>query len=61
NQKRVDKSLTLELFGYDLDNEPSNTWSPEKLAVFLTRSFACRYKKQPAHGRAGCLAFRMTY
>ena len=37
NQKRVDKSLALELFGYDLDNEPSNTWSPEKLAVFLTR------------------------
>lgn len=37
NQKRVDKSLALELFGYDLDNEPSDTWSPEKLAVFITR------------------------
>ena len=39
NQKRVDKSLALELFGYNLDNEPQNTWSPEKLAVFLTRKF----------------------
>lgn len=37
NQKKVDKSLALELFGYDVDNEPQNTWSPEKLAVYLTR------------------------
>lgn len=37
NQKRVDKSLALELFGYDVDNEPRDTWSPEKLSVFLTR------------------------
>lgn len=39
NQKRVDKSLALELFGYSVDSEPQNTWSPEKLAVFLTRKF----------------------
>lgn len=39
NQKRVDKSLALELFGFDVDNEPQNTWSPEKLSVFLTRKF----------------------
>lgn len=39
NQKRVDKSLALELFGYSVDNEPQNTWSPEKLAVYLTRKF----------------------
>lgn len=39
NQKRVDKSLALELFGYSVDNEPQNTWSPEKLAVYLTRRF----------------------
>lgn len=39
NQKRVDKSLALELFGFDVDNEPQNTWSPEKLAVYLTRKF----------------------
>ena len=39
NQKRVDKSLALELFGYDVENEPQDTWSPEKLAVYLTRKF----------------------
>ncbi|WP_302583655.1 MULTISPECIES: DNA phosphorothioation-associated DGQHR protein 1 [Bacteroidales] len=39
NQKRVDKSLALELFGFDVDNEPQNTWSPEKLAVYITRRF----------------------
>lgn len=39
NQKRVDKSLALELFGFDVENEPQNTWSPEKLAVYFTRKF----------------------
>lgn len=39
NQKRVDKSLSLELFGFSIDSEPAETWSPEKLAVFLTRKF----------------------
>ena len=39
NQKRVDKSLALELFGYDVEDKPANTWSPEKLAVYLTRRF----------------------
>jgi len=39
NQKRVDKSLALELFGFDVENEPQNTWSPEKLAVYITRKF----------------------
>ena len=39
NQKRVDKSLSLELFGYSVEDEPQNTWSPEKLAVYLTRKF----------------------
>lgn len=39
NQKRVDKSLALELFGFDVENEPKNTWSPEKLAVYFTRKF----------------------
>ena len=38
NQKKVDKSLALELFGFNVDNEPENTWSPEKLAVYLTKN-----------------------
>ena len=48
NQKRVDKSLALELFGYDVENEPQNTWSPEKLAVYLTRKFNFS-KKSPLY------------
>ena len=37
NQKKVDRSLAFELFGYNLDDEPAESWSPEKLAIFLTR------------------------
>jgi DNA phosphorothioation-associated DGQHR protein 1 len=40
NQKAVDKSLTYELFGYNLTDEPEDQWSPEKLAVFLARRLA---------------------
>ena len=48
NQKRVDISLALELFGYDVENEPQDTWSPEKLAVYLTRKFNFS-KKSPLY------------
>jgi len=37
NQKSVDKSQTYELFGYNVEDEPSECWTPDKLAVFLTR------------------------
>lgn len=37
NQKPVDKSLTYELFGYNLSEESEPLWTPDKLAVFLTR------------------------
>jgi len=33
NQKRVSKSLAYELYGYNLDEENSDRWSSEKLAV----------------------------
>jgi DNA phosphorothioation-associated DGQHR protein 1 len=36
-QKPVDKSLTYELFGFNVEEEPPEAWSPDKLAVFLTR------------------------
>jgi DNA phosphorothioation-associated DGQHR protein 1 len=36
-QKRVDKSLTYELFGYNISEENESFWTPDKLAVFLTR------------------------
>lgn len=37
NQKRVDKSLTYELFGYNIEDEAAEYWAPDKLAVYLTR------------------------
>ncbi|MBO2012580.1 DGQHR domain-containing protein [Hymenobacter negativus] len=37
NQKRVDKSLAFEQFGFNIGDEPEKSWTPEKLAVFLSR------------------------
>jgi len=37
NQRKVDKSLAYEQFGYNLDKEKSDSWSPDKLAVSITR------------------------
>ncbi len=37
NQRKVDKSLAYEQFGYNLDDEAQDGWSPDKLAVFFTR------------------------
>lgn len=39
-QKRVDKSLTYELFGYNIEDEEEPLWTPDKLAVFLSRKLA---------------------
>jgi len=36
-QKAVDKSQTYELFGYSVDDEPAESWTPDKLAIFLAR------------------------
>ncbi len=33
----MDKSLTYELFGYNVAEQPEEYWSPDKLAVFLAR------------------------
>lgn len=37
NQKPVSKSLNYELFAFDIDNEKPHSWSPDKLAVFISR------------------------
>lgn len=37
NQKTVDKSLAYDLYGYNLDDENPESWSSEKLAVFISR------------------------
>ena len=49
-QKPVDKSLTYELFGYNLDEEDELYWSPDKLAVFFTRKLSTD-EKSPLKGR----------
>ena len=37
NQKKVDRSLAYELFGFDVDERPARLWSPETLAVYIAR------------------------
>ncbi|MAE21957.1 MAG: DNA phosphorothioation-associated DGQHR protein 1, partial [Pseudomonas sp.] len=37
NQKKVDKSIAYELFGYDLDSSVVDEWSPDTLAVYFAR------------------------
>ncbi len=37
NQKKVAKSDAYEMFGFDVDERPPKYWSPETLAVYLTR------------------------
>lgn len=39
NQKKVDKSLAYQLFGYQLDDSTSDYWSPDIVAVKLSREF----------------------
>jgi DNA phosphorothioation-associated DGQHR protein 1 len=48
NQKRVDKSLALEQFGFNVAEEPQHTWTPEKLAVYFTRQL--NFKNSPLNG-----------
>lgn len=49
-QKPVDKSLTYELFGYNIDEETEEYWSPDKLSVFLTRKLGTE-DSSPLKGR----------
>ncbi len=37
NQKKVDRSLAYDLYGFSLEDEPRNVWSPEKFGVYLVR------------------------
>jgi len=50
NQKRVDKSLTYELFGYNIEDEDPEYWAPDKLAVYLTRRLGAD-ENSPLKGR----------
>lgn len=49
-QKPVDKSLTYELFGYNVEEEEETYWSPDKLAVFFTRKLGTD-EKSPLKGQ----------
>lgn len=49
-QKPVDKSLTYELFGYNVEEEAEVYWSPDKLAVFFTRKLGID-EKSPVKGQ----------
>jgi len=59
NQKPVDRSQTYELFGYSVEEEAPESWTPEKLAVFLARklnsdadSAFCKHIRVPAENSA---------
>ncbi len=49
-QKAVDKSQTYELFGYNLEDEDPEEWSPDKLAVFIARRLGTD-SESPIKGR----------
>ena len=49
-QKRVDRSLTYELFGYNVSDEDEEFWTPDKLAVFFTRKLGTD-AESPLQGR----------
>ena len=39
NQTKVNKSLAYQLFGYQLDEDDRDRWSPDTFAVYLSRVF----------------------
>ncbi|WP_445777787.1 DGQHR domain-containing protein [Shewanella sp.] len=49
NQKKVDKSVAYELFGYDLEDTDINNWSPDTLAIYFSRILN-KDSKSPLYG-----------
>jgi DNA phosphorothioation-associated DGQHR protein 1 len=49
NQKKVDRSLALEQFGFNVEEEPHYSWTPEKLAVFFSRRLNLSKDMSPFH------------
>lgn len=47
NQRKVDRSLALEQFGFNVEDEPRKSWTPEKLAVYYSRKL--NIKDTPFH------------
>ncbi|MDP3156603.1 MAG: DGQHR domain-containing protein [Archangium sp.] len=50
NQKPVRRGLAMNLYGYNVDDQSRNEWSPEKLAVFMARRLNFE-KDSPLHQR----------
>lgn len=50
NQKKVDRSLAYNLFGFSLDLEPASAWAPETFAVYLARILGSK-DPSPFHNR----------
>ncbi len=48
NQRKVDKSLALEQFGFNVEDEPQHSWTPEKLAVYFVRKL--NFRDSPIKG-----------
>jgi DNA phosphorothioation-associated DGQHR protein 1 len=48
NQRKVDKSLALEQFGFNVEDEPQPSWTPEKLAVYFVRKL--NFRESPIKG-----------
>src|SRR5690606_7575626 len=49
NQKKVDKGLALEQFGFNVEDEESSSWTPEKFAVYYCRKL--NFKESALMGR----------
>lgn len=49
NQKKVDRSLALDQFGYNVGEEPEKAWTPEKLSVFLSRKLNIDKENSPLY------------
>ncbi|MBK7040303.1 MAG: hypothetical protein IPH46_07495 [Bacteroidetes bacterium] len=47
--KKVDRSLALDQFGYNVDDEPEKAWTPEKFAVFLSRKLNIEKEVSPLY------------
>ena len=48
NQKKVEKSLALEQFGFNVQDEPQESWTPEKLSIYFSRRLNFE-KESPLH------------
>lgn len=50
NQRKFDRSLNYDLFGYNVSDENEDYWTSDKLAVFFTRKLATD-RESPLRGR----------